>query len=445
MNEVTTQLPIQRFEIEEALIGSLLIDPGAYHEIAGMVKPGDFWGGNHRAVFEVMGELINNGLAFDPVVIENELNRRGVEVGESGTFSWLVGLLTMVPTSINAPTYARIVADTASDRRLAAAAREINNLAISNNASSRDKLTRAQGLLMAVAGDMPGDGLLTARELADLHLDQTDRVQNGQEPPAIPTGLTDLDRILDGGLYKPFMYVIGGRPGMGKSALALDIGLTALLAGKRVMVFSLEMSRLQVAARLLAKLSRIPLGDLKKGNIEKTSRAYAEAVQRLSELPLHVDDTAGIGPGYIMTSCQRLQAIGYEPDMIIVDHLHLMKDDRGAEREVAAYGNITEDIFNAGKQLGVVTLLLAQLNRGVEAQENKRPKLSDFRESGRIEENAYGAIGLFRDEYYNQELSDKPNEAEALVLKNRDGNLGTARLNWHGPTATFRNLARVQL
>jgi replicative DNA helicase len=445
MNDTEVMQPIHRFEVEENLIGSLLIDPGAYHEIAGLVKPQDFWGGNHRAVYEVIGDLVQQGLAVDFVTVENELTRRGIEVDDKGTAYWLIGLLNVVPTSVNAPSYARIVADAASDRRLASVARQINNLAYGNDGNSQEKLSKAQALLLTVAGDLPGDGLSTAHELADMHLDHVDRVQNGHIPPAIATGLVDLDRILDGGLYKPFTYVIGGRPGMGKSALALDMALHAARAGYRVAIFSLEMSKKQVTDRLLAKLSNISLSALKKGEVEAVLKQYHKAVDELGGLSIRVDDRPGIGAGYVITSCQRLQAIGQGPDLVVVDHLHLMQDDRGGQREVQIYGNITEDITNGSKQLGVATVLLAQLNRGVEEQNNKRPKMSDFRESGRIEENAYAMIGLFRDAYYNQELSNKPNEAEAVVIKNRDGEQGTAHLFWHPTTATFKNLVRSAL
>jgi replicative DNA helicase len=251
-----------------------------------------------------------------------------------------------------------------------------------------------------------------------------------------------------GGLEAPWQYILAARPGMGKSAMAGQIALNATLKhGKRVAFFALEMSKKQLVNRSVAYLTGIDSRQLKRP-WELTDAQRSEihdAVGQISDGCLFIDDTEGISPAEIRAKTMRLYA-EHGLDLVIVDHLHIMRPDRRLPRQDQEYGEMTKSLAALGKQINAPILTLAQLNRSVEARQNKRPQMSDLRESGAIEENAYAVMFLYRDDYYD-DLSEHPDVAEVIVSKNRDGYTGTAGLIWKPQTTSFRNMAseRIEL
>jgi replicative DNA helicase len=302
------------------------------------------------------------------------------------------------------------------------------------------QLDTAETMVFEVRGERSKDGMSKPRQYAGEYLDW---FMSACEEPTIvglPTGFMDLDRLLDG-LQAPWQYILAARPGMGKSSMAGQIAINATLNhGKRVAFFALEMSKKQLTNRITAYLTGINSRALKRPweMPEHQRHLVREAVGRLSDSRLFIDDTSGITPAQVRAKTMRLYA-EHGLDLVIVDHLHIMRPDRNLSRQDQEYGEMTKTLAELGKQINAPILTLAQLNRSVEARQNKRPLMSDLRESGAIEENAYAVMFLYRDDYYN-ELSDRPNVCEVIVSKNRDGGTGTADLIWQPQTTSFKNL-----
>ena len=439
-------LPPHSIDAEAAVLGSLLINPDAYFEVSEILTPEAFYRPGHRWLYEAIQSLSARQEPPDILAVAAELTNAG-HFDEVGGLDYLSDLLNAVPTSINADIYARIVAEKATRRRLIQAASTVASAAYDEARPIADVTAAAENAVMTASAGIAGGGAVSARRYMTDYLDDFMADVEATAPPrVIATGLTDLDRAL-GGLEAPHQYILAGRTSMGKSAMALGVALhAALRQNKRVMVFSLEMSNEQIVNRLISMMTRIPAQALKAARrrylTPQQQAAVMAAAGRLSDLGLYLDCTAGLRPSDIRGRASRIAA-AHGLDLIIVDHMHIMAADAPTGKQVQDLGSIALALANLYKDLDVAGLTLAQLNRGVDARAIKRPMLSDLRESGQIEENAYAVLFVHREGYYDDTAPG--GAAEVIISKNRDGQTGSVNAYWNAELSMFANAAQVQL
>ena len=439
-------LPPHDPEAEAAVLGSLLIDPDAYFEVSEIVTTEAFYRPGHRWLYEAIQSLSARQEPPDVLAVQDELRRAG-RLEEFGGLDYFFTLINSVPTSVNAEYYARIVADKATRRRLIHAAEKVAKAAYDETQPVSDVLAASETAIMGAGADTDRGAVVSARRYMTDYLDNfLADVNSTVAPRTVATGLTDLDRLL-GGLEAPHQYMLAGRTSMGKSSLALGIALhAAMRQHKRVMIFSLEMSKEQITNRLVSMLTRIPAQALKAARrrylTEQQQAAVMDAAGRIADLPLYYDCSEGLRPSDVRGRASRIAA-AHGLDLIIVDHMHIMTADNPTGNNVKDLGSIALALANLYKHLDVAGLTLAQLNRGVDARAIKRPMLSDLRESGQIEENAYAVLFVHRESYYDETAPS--GAAEAIVAKNRDGATGSVNMYWNAELSMFGNAAQVQL
>lgn len=430
--------PPHDVEAEQAVLGSLIIDPDAYYDVAEILEPSSFYRQPHQWIYEAISNLYGRSEPLDLLTLFAEL-RRIERLEDSGDQPYILDLLNTVPTSINVAHYAGIVAEKAARRRLIHAAGQVAKAAY-NQALPIDEAIAAAEAAVFDAGNNANRGtVLSPRRYMSDYIDSfMADVVSTETPRIIGSGLLDLDRFL-GGFERPHQYLIAGRTSMGKSSLALGIALhAAMRQGKRVLLFSLEMSQEQITNRLISLMTRIPVERLKPARRRELSTQDQALVMKaggkLADSSIYIDATAGIRPSDVRARAARIYA-AHGLDMVIVDHMHIMPANQPTGNEVQDLGAISIDLANIYKSLNVVGLTLAQLNRGVDARAIKRPMLSDLRQSGQIEENAYAVLFIYRDNYYDD--TAPVTDAEVIIAKNRDGATGSVTIGWKPEMATF--------
>jgi replicative DNA helicase len=436
------RLPPHNIDAERAVLGGILIDEDAMFEVD-FLHPAHFYGADHRKTFEAMRRLYDTGQPIDVLTVANEM---GGDVDANMVRN--IDLTIVVPTSSNTRAYAVEVRDQARRRRMIQLAGKMASAAWDDGAEVDDTLAELETAVLDIRQATTVRDVQKPQAYTSEFIDRFTRaVDQGSEGlRGIRSGYIDVDNII-GGFEAPHQYVLAARPKMGKSAFLLNVIHDAVFKqGKRVLLFSLEMSAHQVMQRMVSLMTRIPVavpagGCLRRPWLlteEETRRVY-DATGRISEARLYIDDTAGITPSAVRSRAMRIRA-QHGLDMICVDHLHIMGSDEKYSRESVMYSEITKRLAALYKELNVPGITVAQLNRSLEQRQNKRPLLSDLRESGGIEENAYAAMFLYRPAYYDEMESETM--AELIVAANRDGATGTAGLYWDGKTMTFKNLAR---
>lgn len=439
----TEILPPHNTEAEQAVLGAILIDPDALYEVGELLRPESFYRPAHGWLYEAIQTLHGRNEPLDIVAIEEELRRMG-KLADFGGITYLFDLANAVPTSINAATYAEIVAGAATRRRLLTAAGKIAKAAYDTTVAVGDVQALAENELMAATSAATGSTVKAPRRYMSEYIDafMADVIAT-ESPRVVKTGLADVDAIL-GGLERQHQYIVAGATSMGKSSFALGLALDAALRqGKRVLIFSLEMSEEQLGNRLVSMLTGIPVERLKAASrryllAEEQARVMTASGQ-ISDSRLYLDCSPGIKPSDVRSRAARVYA-EHGLDMIIVDHLHIMRANNSRGDTVEDLGNIAMDLAHIYKQFDVAGVTLAQLNREVGKRAVKTPILSDLRESGRIEENAYCIMFLHRPAYYDPE-TENPNIAKVIVAKARDGRTGSADVYWNPALATFKDLA----
>ncbi|MFO7663558.1 MAG: replicative DNA helicase [Chloroflexota bacterium] len=445
MDAIEERLPPHSVEAEEAVLGSLIIDPDAIFEISNFLRSDAFYRTQNRWVYEAILGLSERRVPIEVVTLIEELRRRE-HLGEIGGESTVFDLINAVPTSINVEAYARIVEAASIRRKLLLAAGSIAKLAYNEAEDITVVLDRSEHTLFSISQQRTTRDLVPVKEIASTYLERMEQLrERGDEFIGIPTGFVDLDRLLSG-LNKSDLVIIAARPGMGKTALQNAIALNAARRyNKRVAMFNLEMSAEQLVQRMIAADTRIDSQRLRRGDLADGEwTVFMEALGRLSEMRIFIDDTPSITPMQLRTKCRRLHAeLGI--DLIMIDYLQLMQSERPSNNRVQEVSEITRELKGLARELDVPVVAAAQLSRAVEQRQVKKPMLSDLRESGSIEQDADVVMFIYRDDYYNTENSERPNIAEVNVAKHRNGPTGSIDLFWHGKLATFRNLHRQEI
>ncbi|MFQ5400354.1 MAG: replicative DNA helicase [Anaerolineae bacterium] len=439
------RLPPHSIEAEEAVLGSLLIDPDAIFEVASFLKPNAFYRVQNRWIYEAILSLNERHEPLDLITLTEELRRRE-QLEEAGGEGYVIGLINAVPTSINARSYARLVEAAAVRRKMISAASTIANLAYDEAEDINIVIDRAEKSLFSISEERTTRDLVPIKQIARDYLERIEELHaRGGEVIGVPTGFVDLDRLL-GGLNKSDLIIVAARPGMGKTSLQNAIALTAALRfGKRIAMFNLEMSSEQLVQRMIAAETRIDSQRLRRGDLQEHEwPIFMEAVGRLSETRIFIDDTPSITPMQLHTKCRRLYA-EHGLDLVMIDYLQLMQTEHRSNNRVQEISEISRSLKSLARELNVPVLAAAQLSRAVEQRQVKKPMLSDLRDSGSIEQDADVVIFIYRDEYYNPDTTERPNIAELDIAKHRNGPTGTVDLYWHSKLATFRNLQRQEI
>ena len=427
-------------QAEQAVIGSVLIDPACVPAVMEKLKADEFYGKLNRDIYETVYHMFAYGITVDPVTVLNQMRTRGVY--QDNCEEYLAEVMRMTPTAANVLEYAAIVRDRALLRRLGETADEINSMVYEGSGEADAALEAAERKIYALRQGRNIDGLEpVGRILSGVYQNLAELSKNKGGIPGLPTGLGDLDNMIMG-LNNSDLIILASRPGMGKTSLGLNIALhVGKKTGKGVAIFSLEMSKQQLAARLLSgeayvDLKKLHTGLLDRGDWQKLSAATAA----ISKTRILISDNSTVTVSDIKAQCRRVKDLG----LVVIDYLQLMSSaGKGeAENRLQAVSEISRMLKIMAKELNVPVLCLSQLSRASTQRTDKRPVLSDLRESGSLEQDADIVLGLYREDYFNRE-STEHNTGELIVLKNRHGNTGTINVQWIPEYTTYMSLDTV--
>jgi len=436
------RLPPQNTEAEQSVLGSLLIDPEAILQVTPFLRPEDFYRETHGLIYRAIIDLHERRQPADFVTLCDELERRG-QLEQAGGADYLTSLINAVPTSAHIEHYGRIVERTAVLRRLISAASEISNMAY-ERADEEDRiLDQAEQLIFGVAQRRIERELVPLRAILGDYYDRIEYLYGHRgETIGVPTGFIDLDKLL-GGFQPADLIIVAGRPGTGKTSLALTAAdFAARKHGLCIALFSLEMPSQQVVQRLVSGATGIESQRLRTGDIDEEELAkVARAMGELSKTSIYIDDTPALSPMELRGKARRLHA-EYPMDLIIVDYLQLMQSGIRMENRVQEVSYISRQLKALASELHVPVLACSQLSRAVESRPDKRPLLSDLRESGSIEQDADVVMFIYREEMYVEDTF-RPNIADIMVAKHRNGPTGQISLRFMKEQTRFVNLERV--
>lgn len=430
--------PPHSLEAEKSVLGAILRSAGAADHVIASLSPEDFYAPAHQIVFRAVAELYESRLPIDPVTVSDVLQRSG-EGERVGGALFLSDLLDAVPSARHVDYYAGVVAEHASRRSMMRAGAEINQLAASLDIEVDAMLDLAEREVLNVAERRLGDGLEPVGEQFNPLFGKLEELEASDSPiTGAATGLADLDKML-AGLQQGNLVIIAGRTSMGKSALATTIAVNVGLHHGPVALFSLEMSRREVAQRILCAKGTINSLRLKTGQVGDKWGALQQAAGVLYDLPLYVDEAGGASVMEIRAKSRRLQR-NKGLQLVIVDYLQLMHGRRAPENRQTEIAEISRSLKGLAQELDIPVIAVSQLNRQLETRSDKRPQLSDLRESGAIEQDADVVILIHRDERYNDE-SEERGIAQLIVAKHRSGPTGTVRVSFQEDYTRFANLA----
>lgn len=438
----TDHLAPHSVEAEEAVLGSVLINPEALYEVISFLRPEDFFIVRHQWIWEAILSLHERRDPIDYLTLVNELETAG-RLADIGGAAYILSLINKTPSALNAEGYGRIVERMAIRRRLLDAASTIARIAHSEETDIDEVIGRAEQAVFDVTERRLTRDLVPIKEVVSTYFDHVSLMARHQEGVmGVPTGFVDLDRLL-GGLQKSDLIIVAGRPGMGKTSWLLSVALNAARARARVAIFSMEMSNEQIVQRLISSETGISTQNLRLGKLdEREWTLFVEATGSLSNVRIFLDDTPAQSPIQMRTKCRRLYS-EHGLDLIIIDYLQLMNSGTGrVENRVQEISFISRQLKQLARELNVPVLAAAQLSRAVEQRQDKRPQLSDLRESGSIEQDADVVMFIYREEMYN-ENTDRPNQADILVAKHRNGPTGTVTLFFRKELTQFSNLNRT--
>jgi replicative DNA helicase len=440
------RIPPHSIEAESSVLGGLLLDNGAWDRVGDLLTDGDFYRYEHRLIYAAVGGLINATKPADVITVYEQLQGLG-KAEEIGGLAYLNSLAQYVPSASNIRRYAEIVRERSILRKLVSASDEIATAAFNTQGKAVDKiLDEAEQKIFNIGEE--GSRMKQGFQAMDsLVVQLLDRVQEMADNPnditGVPTGFYDLDRLTSG-FQAGDMIVLAARPSMGKSSLAINIAEhVALHEGLPVAVFSMEMGASQLAVRIVGSIGRIDQMHLRTGKLTDDEwPRLTEAIEKLRNVSLHIDETPGLTVSELRANARRLaRQCGGKLGLIVVDYLQLMSvsGSMSNENRATAVGEISRGLKMLAKELMCPVVALSQLSRGVESRNDKRPMMSDLRESGAIEQDADVIMFIYRDDYYNKD-SKEPGVAEIIISKQRNGPTGTVKLAFVKPLTKFESL-----
>ena len=440
-------------EAEEAVVGSLLIDGDCFVRISSLVKPQDFYRERNQVCFAAASALFERNEVIDQVTLARELDRIN-QLEAVGGMAYLSHLVSVTPTSAHSEHYAHLVARTSTMRTLIDAASRISAMGYEDTADVDSTLRQAEDILFGVRSGQAVRGFIPLRQIYDQYLEERATIVDPHSDggPPLVTGFNDIDELL-GGLQRSDLIILGARPAMGKSSLMLNMSLSAAQAGATVGVFSLEMSREQLALRILAADAEIDSHRLRLGlYTEAEEQRIIDSIGRLSELPVYIDDTPLQAMAEMRAKGRRL-SMERGLDLLVVDYLQLIQGrGRGQNNRVQEISEISRELKGMARDLNIGLVACSQLSRGVEQRAEHRPQLSDLRDSGSIEQDADVVMFIHREDmYYTEEDWEQHfpsrqyprNLAEIIVAKHRNGPTGSVSLYFRDNLVRFESLQRV--
>jgi replicative DNA helicase len=438
--------PPHSLEAEQAVLGGLLLDNAAWDKIADFVRDGDFYRADHRLIYQYISRLIGASKPADVITVTEALERGG-KLAEAGGLAYVAALAQNTPSAVNIRRYAEIVRDRAVMRQLVSVGSEIAESALNPLGRSADELiNEAEARVFAISeqGSRGRQGFVEIRPLIAQVVERIDQLHaNPSDITGIPSGYVDLDRMTSG-LQQGDLIIVAGRPSMGKTAFSLNIAEhLGLVEGLPVAIFSMEMSGTQLVMRMIGSVAKVDQLKVRTGRIADDEwPRLTHAWARLNEAPLFIDETPALNALELRARARRLhrQVGGPGLGLIVIDYLQLMSATGQGENRATEISEISRSLKALAKELSVPVIALSQLNRSLEQRPNKRPVMSDLRESGAIEQDADLILFIYRDEVYNAESPDK-GIAEIIVGKQRNGPTGTIKLTFQGQFTRFENYA----
>jgi len=438
------RVPPHSIEAEQSVLGGLLLDNAAWDRIADLVKEDDFYRYDHRIIFQHVVKLINATKPADVITVYESMTTAG-KAEEVGGLAYLNALAQNTPSAANIRRYAEIVRDRGVLRKLITVADEISTDAFNPQGKEvKQMLDAAESKIFAIAeeGARGAAGWMEIQPLLTQVVERIDELYNRDhtsEITGVPTGFIDLDRMTSG-LQPGDMIVVAGRPSMGKTAFSMNIGENvAIESGLPVAVFSMEMGGAQLAMRMLGSVGRLDQHRLRTGRlIDEDWPRLTHAIQKMNEAQIYIDETPALSPIELRARARRLARQCGKLGLIIIDYLQLMSGNGGGENRATEISEISRSLKGLAKELHCPVIALSQLNRSLEQRPNKRPVMSDLRESGAIEQDADVILFIYRDQVYNPDSPDK-GTAEIIIGKQRNGPIGTVRLAFLGEYTKFAN------
>jgi replicative DNA helicase len=436
----TDTLAPHSVEAEEAVLGSILINPDALLEVLPFLSPADFFIVRNGWIYEAIVMLHERRDPLDYLTVTNELELSG-RLAEVGGAAYILGLVNKTPSSLNVEGYGRIVERMSLRRRLLDAAGEVARAAHSEETDINEVVNRAEQAIFEVTEQRLQRDLVPVSDVISDYFDHITNLMRHQEMVmGVPTGFVDLDSML-GGMQRSDLLIVAARPGMGKSSMLNSIMLNAARHQQRVALFSLEMSNEQLVQRFISSETRIPSHRLREGSLDERDMAeFIKASEHIGSLPIYLDDTPALSTQELRSKARRL-FLEYGLDLIMVDYLQLMTTPFRNDNRVQEISYISRSLKQLARELNVPVVAAAQLSRAVEQRNDKRPILSDLRESGSIEQDSDVVIFIYRDVYYNKESPDG-NRTEVHIAKHRNGPTGQVDLVFIPELTLFRDAVR---
>jgi len=439
--DISGKIPPQDIDAERSVLGALMIDPIASNDVFGKLQPAHFYRPAHAKIYEVIVSLAEENQPVDEITTASGLESKGELEGIGGR-AYLTELTNRLPSAANIEYHAGIVLKHALMRSLISVANSISTAGYEGTTDVADLLDRAESKIFEITSNRDQKSFSPMKDLVKSAITHIEKLfEQKQAITGCPSGFAKFDEMT-AGLQPSDLIIVAGRPSMGKTALALNMAQNAALQHKKVVaVFSLEMSKDSLVMRMLCSEGRISGHKLRKGALQQADWSrLADAAGRLADANMFIDDTGALNVLEMRAKCRRLKAERGELDLIVIDYLQLMHGRGGNEGREKEISEISRGLKALARELNCPVIALSQLNRGVESRTDKRPMLSDLRESGAIEQDADLIAFVYRDEYYHPETEDK-GVAEVIIGKQRNGSVGTVKLKFFNEFVRFENLA----
>ncbi len=439
------RIPPHSIEAERAVLGAILLNKDAFDTVSSIVKAEDFYSDNHRVIYEALVSIVGKNQRADYVLLSEEL-KKSQKLEAVGGILYLTNLTTDIVDAYNVEDHAKIVRDKAHLRKLIHVANAVESMAYREEEETEDIVNRAEQMVLDVSGTTKGESSFSV--MRDVVYETIDRINELQRHKGILTGVStgfkDLDNLTSG-LQKSDLILVAARPSMGKTAFTLNIAQNvAMKSKKNVAFFSLEMSKTQLVARVLAAVAGINSGRIRNGQLSQEDWGKAiNALNDLADAPLYIDDTSGLTPQLMKKKLRRLIQEHGELGLVVVDYIQLMENGgkKMADNRQQEVSAISRQLKIMAREFNVPLIALSQLSRGVESRADKTPMLSDLRESGSLEQDADIVAFLNRENYQDTEDTSDGVETQVIIRKHRNGELGIVKLWFEGAYTRFRDLA----